>query len=167
MANNTIEVKFSKIVSNGENGNQVVNQGKTTSSLTQFSNKSQGASGLAGNIVKGIRTIRTFNVTSTLGSFGGATPAIAIAQEVTRTVAKGVGLVLNYQVASTGETMRYHNSKQALNILTNPTGFIKSAIWENGILKNLEIARQNTALDYERQLTGNLYYAKQTQHNMI
>lgn len=167
MANNTVEVRFSKVVSNGENGNQIIKQGKTTSSLTQFSNKSQGASGLAGNIVKGIRTIRTFNVTSTLGSFGGATPAVAIAQEITRGVKQAVGLYIDYQTASTGETMKYHNMRQTMNAITNPGQFIKKAIWEEGVLRNLEIARQNTALDYERQLTGNLYYAKLTQHNMI
>lgn len=166
MANNTIEVRY---VSQNklENGNQIQKQNKNTSSLKQFSNKSSGASGLGGNVVKGIKTVRTFNVTSTLGTFGGSGPAIAVAQEVVRVAKKGIGLYLDYQVASSGEKMIHHNAKQSLNLMSNPFGFVKNAIWENGILKNLEIARQNASLDYERQLTGNVYYMKRTQHNMI
>lgn len=166
MANNTIEVQI-KFGKSGENNNQVFKESKSTSSLAQFSKKSSGASGLGGNVVKGIRTVRTFSITSTLGTFGGAGPTIAVAQEIARTSKKVHGIVLDYQVAASGETMRHHNSKQGMNLMTNPFGYVKSAIWENGILKNLEIARQNTVLDYNRQLTGNLYYMKRTQHNMI
>lgn len=166
MANNTVEVILTR-QHTAENGNQIIKGDKKTSSITQFSNKSSSANGLAGNIVKGIRTVRTFNVTSTLGSFGGSTPAIAIAQELTRGAKTALNLSYDLGLASTGETMLYHNKRQTMEALMNPRKFIEQAVWQEGILRNLEIARQNTALNYERQLTGNLYYSKLTQHNTL
>jgi hypothetical protein len=39
---------------------------------------------------------------------------------------------------------------------TNPISYFKKSIWNYGILKPMEIARQNEILDYDRQLTGNV-----------
>ena len=166
MANNSIEIRVTRY-GNQDNGNQVIRDGRPTSATTQFGKKSSTSSGLGGNVVKGIRTLRTFNVTSTLGAFGGASAPIAVAQELVRTAKTVVDIYASVQTAKTGEKMKYHNMKQTMNIIANPIGFMKSAIWEQGYLRNMEVSRENIMLEYNKQLTGNLIYSKNTQNYNI
>lgn len=166
MANHSIDVRLTQQGNGGQNEN-LVRSGKKTSALSQFTNKSATSRGLGGNVVKGIRTIRTFNVTSTLGAFGGATIPTAIAQEIVRGAKRVVDIYASVQIAKTGEKMQWRNNKQLMNVVANPIGFMKSAVWENGYLRNLEIARENVMLEYNRQLTGDLIYSKNTQHNIL
>lgn len=166
MASHSIDVRYNA-QGGGRDNNSVVRSGKKTSALSQFGGKSSSSSGLGGNIVKGIRTIRTANISATLGAFGGAVAPIAIAQEVVRTIKTVVDVYASVQTAKTGEKMKYRNMKQGMNIVSNPMNFMKNAIWENGYLRNLEIARENVMLEYNRQLTGDLIYSKNTQNTNI
>jgi len=167
MANHSIDVRYTQQTSNGGNNNSIVRSGKSTSALNQFTKKSATSKGLGGNIVKGIRTLRTAKITTALGSFGGATAPIAIAQEIVRSAKMIVDIYANVQTARTGEKMKYRNMKQAMNVIADPVNFVKSALWENGYLRNLELTRENTMLEYNRQLTGDLIYSKNTQHNIL
>ena len=168
MANHSVEIRYiNKGSQGGRSGNEVERQGKRTSATHQFQKKSSTASGLAGNVVKGIRTVRTFETTATLGAFGGKTSVIAIAQEVARTAKQGIDVIATIQSAKTGERMKYHNIKQGASAFFDPIGFVKSMVWENGILRNMELARENIMLEYDRQLTGDLIYSKNTQNTII
>lgn len=168
MANHSVEIRYiNKGSQGGRSGNEVERQGKRTSATHQFQKKSSTASGLAGNIVKGIRTVRTFGTTATLGSFGGKTPVIAVAQELARVTKQGINVYASLQSAKTGERMKYHNMKQGASAFFNPIGFVKNMVWENGILRNMEVARENIMLEYDRQLTGDLIYSKNTQNTII
>lgn len=168
MANHSVEIRYiNKGSQGGRSGNEVERQGKRTSATHQFQKKSSTASGLAGNIVKGIRTVRTFGTTATLGSFGGKTPVISIAQELTRGVKQVIDVHVSLQSAKTGERMKYHNFKQGASAVLNPTNFLQNMVWENGILRNMEVARENITLEYDRQLTGDLIYSKNTQNTII
>jgi len=166
MANHSVAVTFQKLNEN-QNGNSVQRTFKKTNAVEQFTKKSSSSSGLGGNIVKGIRNIRSFNVSATLGSFGGSMPAIAIAQEATRIASKGVDIYTQIQTAKTGEVMKYRNIQKAKSALLNPVGFMVDMYWSNGYIKNMEISRENIKLNYDRKLTGDLIYSQNTQHTLV
>lgn len=159
MANHSINIKL-----NGSGG--VGGSGKPTSSLTQFQKKSDGM-GFLKKTTSVIRNVRTFNISAALGNFGKGTPIVAVAQETARAVQGGVNLVATIQSAKTGETMRANNLKKEASAVVNPIGYIKSGIWENGVLRNMELARENQSLEYRRQLTGDLIYSKNTQNTIV
>ena len=166
MANHSIALTFQKI-KDSQNENSVHRTYKKTSAVEQFTKKSSSSNGLGGNVVKGIRTVRTFNTTASLGAFGGATSAIAIAQEATRVASTGIDIYTQIQTAKTGEVMKYRNMQKAKSALLNPVGFIKDMYWSNGYIRNMELARENIKLEYDRQLTGDLIYSRNTQNTLV
>jgi len=158
MANHTITIiNQGGGTQSGGSSNSQRTQSRTSSG-THFKSKS---SNIGRKIIQGVRVGRTLNIGSAAGMFGGGVGiAIAIGQEVANAAKQGANLYANVMSAKTGEMMRYSNFKNKVNMVTNPFGVAKQAIWDYGVLESMKIARQNETLNYDRQLTGNLILAK-------
>ena len=142
-----------------DGSNSISKQGKKTSATEIYEKKGKGSSGLKGNLSNTTK-ITNFKTGSTIGAVGGAVVATLIATITAKNISKVGNFIIDINTAKTGETMRANNQRQTLNAMLNPLNLAKKAFWEEGYLRNLQIARQNASLEYERQLTGNLIYSK-------
>jgi hypothetical protein len=61
--------------------------------------------------------------------------------------------------ASSGEEMKYNNYKATLGAVLNPVGFLSNYV-KRATIDEQKINRENTSLNYQRQLTGNLVYSQ-------
>lgn len=82
-------------------------------------------------------------------------------------VAKGVEILTQVYVAKTGEVMKANNLRAEMRALTDFKGVMKQALWQNGYLRNLELARENQALQNERDLSGKIILQKQYQKSLL
>lgn len=71
----------------------------------------------------------------------------------------GVNIYASVNSAATGEELNNNNLLAFANAFFNPVGFAKDVVVQN-VLGNLVVQRQNRALEYQRQLTGNLSFSK-------
>lgn len=119
-------------------------------------NKPFGAKQLA----RGIRAFRTLDAGS-LGLFGGVAGAsIAVVQETTKLANKIVDIVLDINMARSGETISIGNIKRVKGYILNPKSFIIEATYGMW-LERLRINRQNQTNAYHRELSGNLIVGNQ------
>lgn len=61
--------------------------------------------------------------------------------------------------AATGNSLYYDNLKSKANLILNPISSVKE-ITTQAVLGNLRLQRENRALEYQRQLTGNLAFSR-------
>jgi hypothetical protein len=163
MAHHSITVK-SVIGSSGEGGKsqKTIRGSKRTSSSTYFREKRSGKT------LQMIQNIRQLNIGGGLNMMsGGAVPALAVAREVAAIANQAVNIYSQFMEAKTGEGMKYHNMRQGISIITNPMGFAKTAVWDNYILGQMVVNRQNQSLEYDKQLTGSLINGKLYQSGTI
>jgi hypothetical protein len=76
-------------------------------------------------------------------------------------VKAGINISTTIASAATGNEIRYNNMRVAANFLMNPVGFIGQVIPQQ-VLGELRVERQNRALEYQRQLTGNIAFSRKT-----
>ncbi len=168
MANHTITIvnRMGGGGAGGGDGTARQSNVSKTNSATSIKKKLEDKNSKKSGILKAIKIGRNLNVGSAVGLMGGgAGMAVAVAQEMGSTLRQGTDLYANYMTSRTGETMRYHNLKQRVNVLTKPVSFAKQAIWDYGVVAPMEIARQNENLNYQRQLTGNMVFSKTFQNS--
>jgi hypothetical protein len=84
--------------------------------------------------------------------------AVAAAVGIART---SINIYASVGDAATGNSIYYNNLRTKANAVLNPIGFVKE-VTAQAILGNLRVQRENTALDYQRQLTGNLAFSRKT-----
>lgn len=158
MAINGIEITYRQ-VSEGSSGNGVDGRSnQKTSVINQFS-KGNATSNSLGILKK----TTGFKVSNALkaGAIG-----IAINEGV-KFVTKVADIGLQIYGAKTGEMMKIHNIKADLQVAGNFGGMMKKALWDNGYLRNLELARENQALQNERDLSGKIILQKQYQKSLL
>jgi len=121
----------------------------------------QGSSGSGvKNLAKGLRTVRTADFGS-FGLFGGGKGATAtLVQEIVKVVNKTADIVLDIQIARTGEHVKYGNIKKLKGVILNPSQAMIDATYGEW-LRDMTIKRENIKNEYYRNLTGNLMYGKQ------
>ena len=152
MANHTITV----ISQNNGSGNQdgrssnIQRIPKATSVKSNFEKRSSKQ-----NIINGMR-INKSSLKKAVSATAGIAPALAIVGMVAKASEASYSIYSSVMMSKTGEKMKYHNINQGYSMATNPISYFKKSIWNYGILKPMEIARQNEILDYDRQLTGNV-----------
>jgi hypothetical protein len=78
---------------------------------------------------------------------------------ISKSIQEGVNLGSTIYEAASGETIRASNIRAQSNILFDPLGFATS-VAKQSFLGNLRINRANQALNYQRQLTGELAFSK-------
>ena len=156
MANHTITVKSRHKGGTGGAGGKgglIEKTGKKTSTLEFFQNKNS----LGAKTIRGIQMARQLNVGAAVSSMGGgASMALAVAQEAGSMLRQGFNIYASIMEAKSGETMRYHNLRQGVRAMTQPISFLKTGLFDYGIVAPLQINRQNQMLEYDRQLTGSL-----------
>ncbi len=166
MANHTITVINQNAGSGGSGGgggstSKIVKTGSTTSITKQLDAKSNNKF----NIMKSLKIAKNLDVGQALSSTGsGMAGAVATAVMVAKTTQQVVDVYSTYMTAKSGETMKYHNLKQTYKMFTSPISYIKSAVWDYGIIAPMEISRQNESLNYQRQITGNIIHSKSFQN---
>jgi hypothetical protein len=169
MANHTITViNKSGGVGNGGRSGLPSNGGSSPSSIifktlnkTSFQEQIEKKSFNGKGIINGIRIGRTLNVGSAIGMFGsGASTAVATAQEISKTVEKGVGIYTSVMEAKTGNSMVYSNTRNRVSMILHPMSYGIKKIWDYGVLERLRVARENESLNFSRELTGNLIFSK-------
>lgn len=74
-------------------------------------------------------------------------------------ISTGVNIYATINEASTGESMNNSNLRSAAQLVTNPLSVAKDAVIFN-FLERRRVSRANEALNYQRQLTGNLAFSK-------
>lgn len=112
------------------------------------------------NKINGVRLIRNIMKANPITMI----PALALTMEISKTA---INMTSNIFEAKTGNTMRYSNIRATASMITNPFGALKTAIWDYGIIKPMQIARQNETLNYDRQLTGNVIYSGNKQKGVF
>lgn len=148
-----------RVQNDGGSSNSVVKSGKVTSATRIYEKKGSSSSGLKGSLAKFIK-VKNFINHPLVGAVGGPIVVTMIAGWTAKQVSKVANFNIDINQAKTGETMKANNQRQFYNVMSNPANFVKKSIWEEGYLRDLQIARQNASLEYERQLTGNLIYSK-------
>lgn len=150
MANHTITV-VTKGCGGGDNNNGGSGKNNIKNKIDKIGNKSK---------VNGVVLFKNLMRMNPIAMI----PSLSLAMEVAQ---RSVNMTTNILEAKTGNTMRYSNIRATASILTNPVGALKTAIWDYGIIKPMEIARQNEALNYDRQLTGNVIYSGNKQKGVF
>ena len=56
--------------------------------------------------------------------------------------------------------MKWRNLDQNISALVRPINYFKTAIYNEGYLRNLQLSRQNEMLEYNKKLTGSLVYSQ-------
>lgn len=134
-------------------------------SFTQSIEKTSSLNSNSGNslkkIAKGMRAFRTLD-TGAFGLFGGTSggATMMLVQETAKTVNKGVDIVLDVQLAKTGESVGIGNIRRTKGYMLNPPSFVIEATYGEH-LRQLQVNRANAKNAYYRDLTGNLTYGKQ------
>jgi hypothetical protein len=85
--------------------------------------------------------------------------AFAIYKGISKGVQTGINFGATIYEASSGESMRVANLKSRTNAILNPLSFMASAAQQT-LLETLRVNRANQALNYQRQLTGELAFSK-------
>ena len=152
MANHTITV-INKSGGSGNGGGGTKPSGKTNQKdkMEKIGDKKK---------VNGVRLFRNIIRMNPIAML----PTLQLSMEVAN---QGVNMVTNILEAKTGNTMTYNNIRAKSSILTNPVGAIKTAVWDYGIIKPMQLARQNETLNYDRQLTGNVIYSGNKQKGVF
>lgn len=161
MGMNSIEVTYRQ-VSNGSSGN-----GFSGGGVERSSNKTGTFHFFSKNTISKLPGVK---VHSTGLKIGGALKFGAVGVAISQTmnlVDKVAQPVLQVYSAKTGETMKANNIRSTLQIIRNPIGMFKRAIWDNGYIRNLELARENQALQNERDLSGKIILQKQYQKSLL
>jgi len=83
----------------------------------------------------------------------------AVYKGVSKVVQQGINIGATIYEAASGESMRVANIKARTNAILNPLEFMASAAQQT-ILETLRVNRANQALNYQRQLTGELAFSK-------
>lgn len=151
MANHTITV----VTKGGGGGGGGGTKAKGKTNFEEGINKT-----FSKRAVNGIQTAKGI---STMGMIKKIAPAF-LTLEVAKTA---INMTTNILEAKTGNTMKYNNIRSAVSLITNPLSFGKALIWDYAIVQPMIIARQNEALNYDRQLTGNVIYSGNKQKGVF
>lgn len=123
-----------------------LNRNKST---MQLSSKVKNVLGGAGKMAGNINTGSSTSVISKVGKLG-ATAAIGGAL-VTLAI-KGANFGINYKEAETGNSLRAHNSRAIINMISTAGTNVLYAGLKNEIFTKKIISRQNFSNDYGREL---------------
>ena len=125
------------------------NKNKRTSGNTK-----QGSNGISNKSKPGMAINSSF-----ASHFGKFAKSFFAYKAIVKTVEEGVSLYSSVYEASSGESIRSNNLKTQASILLDPLNFATSMA-KQSFLNNLRINRANQALNYQRQLTGELAFSK-------
>lgn len=153
MANHTITIINNGNASSGRSGSANQNQ-SSTSARGQFITKKRPMFRWA----EMDKEFGSGSNPSTMGS--GAVVAMASIKLTGAMVQTGINIYASYQEAKSGEKIKYDNMRAVTNYIFHPMSFVKQSIWDYGVIRNMELKRENETLNYQRQLTGNVIYAK-------
>lgn len=151
--NNTITV-INRNEGNDNNSSTYKRSNSKVSAHKTFATKNFSSNGLGGNIFKNIKTATKFNAIAELSR---SVPAIAIAVGSSKATYK---IYKTIDVAKSGEAMKWRNLDQNISALVRPINYFKTAIYNEGYLRNLQLSRQNEMLEYNKKLTGSLVYSQ-------
>lgn len=149
MAKHTITVIHRN--ANGSNKTKVQSTQKKTSST----NKTQDNGVSKKNKQQTISIKKMFHPYKSFIS-GSVAATVAIAM-----VKSSINIYAGIGDAATGNSLYYNNLKSRASLVLDPFGSIKE-IASQAITGNLRLQRENTALNYQRQLTGNLAFSRKT-----
>lgn len=162
MANHTITIVNSNVAAPSASQGPVANnqvQNKPTSAQKQFMSNKQGSP--TKSVLKWVNIAKNINVSGAISMMGGgAAMAMATIKTSASVAQSGVNIYASYQEAKTGEKIKYDNMRAIANYIVNPMSYVKQSIWDYGVIRNMELKRENETLNYQRQLTGNVIYAK-------
>ena len=112
------------------------------------------------SLARNFKAINTLDA-SQMGLFGGTSnSSISIAQEVVKFASKMTDIVLDIQMARTGESIAVGNMRKLKKYILNPISYLSDGSFEY-ILNDFRIARQNNENQYYRELSGNLIVGNQ------
>lgn len=131
--------------------------GSVRSVVKKTSNLNDLSSGF-GSFYKGLETAQREDKTGLFGLDKKITIPAVVAV-VTRTVNKGIDIVLDIQTARTGEHVKYGNIKRIKGAVLSPRKTVIDATYGE-FLRDMTIKRENIKNEYYRNLTGNLMYGK-------
>lgn len=132
---------------------------KNTKSKTSTTDRGENQS--LKNIAKTLRAFRTLD-TGALGLFGGTSKGgiMMLVQENIKVANSVTDMILDINLAKTGESVGVGNVRRIKGYVLNPTKILIEGTYGE-YLRNLRVDRANVKNEYYRNLTGNIVYGKQ------